>query len=87
MEDVFEKMKDYKLNALARSQKTVDEDTRRFSKISTTIRAKSLNDITDQDIRNWFVKSFLTTKPSAHREKRKAPPQYCVLSPFSCRSQ
>jgi hypothetical protein len=27
MEDVFEKMKDYKLNALARSQKTVDEDT------------------------------------------------------------
>ena len=64
MEDVFEKMKDYKLNALARSQKTVDEDTRRFSKISTTIRAKSLNDITDQDIRNWFVKSFLTTKPT-----------------------
>ena len=64
IEDVFEQMKDYKLNALARSQKTVDEDNRRFNKISTLLKAKSLNDITDHDIRNWIVKSFLTTKPT-----------------------
>ena len=64
MKEVFEEMKDYKLNALARSQKTVDEDNRRFGKISTLLREKSLSEVTDQDIRNWLVKNFLTTKPT-----------------------
>ena len=58
MEDVFEKLKDYKLNALARSQKTVDEDNRRFNKISTLLRMKSLNDITDRIYEIGSLRAF-----------------------------
>ena len=56
LSDVFELLKDRKLNELARSEKTIREDVRLFNHLSESLRNKDLVEITESDIRKWLVK-------------------------------
>ena len=57
--DVFELLKQYKQEALARSYHTVFEDIRRFNMISDKLKMKPINEISDIDIRTWLTNDFL----------------------------
>ena len=49
LSDVFELLKDRKLNELARSEKTIREDVRLFNHLSESLRNKDLVEITESD--------------------------------------
>ena len=58
LSDVFELLKDRKLNELARSEKTIREDVRLFNHLSESLRNKDLVEITESDIRKWLIRNI-----------------------------
>ncbi len=70
LSDVFELLKDRKLNELARSEKTIREDVRLFNHLSESLRNKDLVEITESDIRKWLVKEYLPHKPREEALKK-----------------
>ena len=62
LEDVFFMLQEKK-RLESRTDATLYEDRRHFSKLDSTIRSRKITDITDEDLRRWLVTSYLPTKP------------------------
>ena len=63
LEDAFNSLKQWKTEELGRAHKTVMLDTRRFSLLDSKLRKKPLSEITESDLRKWFVSSYMPTHP------------------------
>ena len=58
LQDVFNMLKEHKINALARSIKTTAEDTRIFNLLPEAIRTRQISLISEEDIRKTIVNLF-----------------------------
>ena len=62
--EVFAQLCRHKTDYLGRSEHTVYIDRQRFRKLSPTLQAMEISQISAEDIQKWLVKSFLPTGPS-----------------------
>lgn len=68
-EEVFRMLEERKKKT-GRVEQTLNEDERHFHHVDEKIRSKLIRDITEDEIRDWIVLSFLPSKPKVEAFKK-----------------
>ena len=69
LEDVFNMLIQHK-ETLGRAYQTISEDKRRFAYLDDKLKTQPIDEITEEDLRRWFVRSFLPKRPKQEGLKK-----------------